>query len=114
REHDQPQRPLRPRRNPQEYLTACSALSFLSKLVRRRAAPELPAGEPCALDQAFELGPHDRFVHATDERALREPAVGAGNHPVAADDIREAHETFGDELRMLDDIGLMADDARHE
>ena len=46
--------------------------------------PELLASEARAFDEALEFRPHDRLVHAADERALSEPAVGTGNHVVAA------------------------------
>ena len=46
--------------------------------------------------------------------AATEAAIGAGDNVFAADDLRVAHDAVGDDLRMLDDIGGMTDDAGNE
>ena len=53
-------------------------------------------------------------MHALDERSLREAAVGAGEHVLAADDTGEADEALRDELGMLDDVGVVRDHARDQ
>ena len=40
-----------------------------------------------------------------------EPALGRGDDPLAADQVREAQDTVADQLGMLDDIGRVADDS---
>ena len=42
------------------------------------------------------------------------PAIGAGQHILAPDEARVAHEALGDEIGVLDEIGAMADDAGDE
>src|SRR5438094_372984 len=66
-----------------------------------------PAG---AFGHRLELGPADRLV--ADPCA--EPAIGAGQDILAADEIGVAHEAFGDEVGVLDEIGAMADDPGDE
>jgi hypothetical protein len=44
----------------------------------------------------------------------REPAIGARYDVFAADDFSEAHQPFGDQFRMFDDIAGMEDHARHD
>ena len=46
--------------------------------------------------------------------AATEAAIGAGDNVFAADDLRVAHDAVGDDLRMLDDIGGMTDDAGNQ
>ena len=43
--------------------------------------------------------------------ALREAAIGAGNHVLASDEVREIDDAVGDEPRMLDRGGVVRDDA---
>jgi len=43
-----------------------------------------------------------------------ETAIGAGQHILAADQIGVAHQTLGDQIRMLDKIGAVADNAGDE
>ena len=49
-----------------------------------------------------------------DVRALGEAAVRAGQHVLGADQARRALEALGDQLRVLDDVGGVADHARRE
>ena len=46
--------------------------------------------------------------------ARADAAIGAGQHVLAPDELRIAHEALGDEIGMLDEIGAMADDAGNE
>ena len=43
--------------------------------------------------------------------AAAEAAIGRGDDPLAADQIRKAQDALGDQFGMLDDIRCMADDA---
>src|ERR1700716_2887726 len=63
-------------------------------------APELLAGESRAVDQSLQLRPHDLRMHARKVGDLREAAIGARDHVLAADQTRQPHDTLGDELRM--------------
>jgi hypothetical protein len=47
------------------------------------------------------------------KRSRRKAAVGAGDHVVAADQTGQANNAISHEPRMLDQIGVVADDARH-
>ena len=53
-------------------------------------------------------------MHPLDERPLREPAVGAADDALSADELREAHEALRDELGVLDDVRVVGDDAGDE
>ena len=67
-----------------------------------------------ALGETFQLRPHNRTVDAAGERALRESAICAGHHAVTADDVGIAQQPLGHELGMLDDVGRMCDEPRHQ
>src|SRR5215471_7543330 len=43
-----------------------------------------------------------------------ETAVGAGDHVLAADDLRKAQDPIGDKARMLDHVGRVAYDAGND
>ena len=43
--------------------------------------------------------------------APAEPAIGRGDHALAPDQVGKPHDAFGDQFRVLDDIGRVADDA---
>src|SRR5207302_10817613 len=43
-----------------------------------------------------------------------EAAVGSGDHPLAPDEVREALDTLGDELRVLDVVGRGGEDSRDQ
>ena len=47
-----------------------------------------------------------------DPRA--EPAIGAGQHVLAADQAGVAHQPLGDEIGVLDEVAAMPDDARDQ
>ena len=47
-------------------------------------------------------------MHALDERALREAAVGAADHVLAADELGQPDDALGDQLGMLDDVRVVA------
>ena len=70
--------------------------------LRRLPAPQLLRGEARAFGEGFKLRPHDLRVDALHAFGLRKTAVGAGDHVLAAKNFGKAHETLGDELRMLD------------
>ena len=46
--------------------------------------------------------------------AAAEPAIGRGDDALAADEFGEADDALGDQLRMLDHVGGVADDARQD
>src|SRR2546427_1760699 len=86
-----------------------------SRRARTRAiqllrAPELLRRQVGALGHRLELGPGDGRV--TDTGA--EPTVGPGDDVLAADEPRVRHQTLGDELRMLDEVAVVADHPGHE
>src|SRR5262249_21225088 len=72
------------------------------------------AGKARAGNQRLELCPHDRRMHAAVERPLREAAVRPRHQVLAADEARDAREALCDQLRMLDDVGGVADDAGYQ
>jgi hypothetical protein len=62
-----------------------------------------------ASDKRAQLGPSKVGVDPAAEAAIR-----GGNDVFAADDRRVAQDAVGDELRMLDKVGGMADDTWHQ
>ena len=72
-------------------------------------SPQRLRRQPRALDQGAELGPGDLGVHAPAEAA-----VGAGDDILAADRAGKPHDPLGHQLRMLDQIGRVADHARQD
>src|SRR5256885_15293395 len=64
--------------------------------------------------ERLELGPHDRRMHAPVERPLREAAVGSRHQVLASDELAYPNEPLGHQLRMLDDVRGVADDAGHQ
>src|SRR5580658_6942959 len=94
----------------------------LSQLSRREAAPgrsgraallfpQRLARDLCAFDHRLQFRPHDARMDALREWALRKAAIGAGHYVVASDDVGELHQPLGDEFRMLDNVGGVADHA---
>ena len=78
-------------------------------------SPQLLAGEARAFGHRFELGPDHRGVDfGLVGRLRREAAIGAGDDVLAPDQLGEAHQPFGDQLGMLDDIAGMRDHAGHD
>ena len=71
--------------------------------------PEGLRGEAGAFGEGAELGPGEVGVDAAAEAA-----IGTGNDVLAADDLGVAQDAVGDELRVLDEVGRMADDAGHQ
>src|SRR5262252_701389 len=63
-----------------------------------------------AFGKRLEFGPADRRM--SNPRA--EPAIGAGEHIMAPDKPRIAHQALGDQIGMLDEIGAMPDDTRDQ
>jgi hypothetical protein len=59
------------------------------------STPELAGGEPGAFNESLELGPRDLRVNAATEAA-----IGRGDDPLAADEIREPDDAVGDERRQ--------------
>src|SRR5579862_3325993 len=57
-----------------------------------------------------EFGPADRLV--PDPGA--EPAIGAGQHVLAADETGIAHQPLGHQIGVLDEVGAVADNAGNE
>src|SRR6516162_4945174 len=83
-------------------------------LRRRLRAPQCSGRNPRAFGQGFQLRPHDRRMDATRERALREAAIGAAHDVFATDDLGQPDDALGNELRVLDDVGGMADHAGNQ
>src|SRR5262247_4571187 len=81
---------------------------------RAGALPEAPARQPRSLREHAELLPHDARVHARGREPLREAAVHAGDDVLAADEPRVAHDPLRDQLRVLDAVRRVGDDARDE
>src|SRR5580704_7701810 len=73
--------------------------------------PQLSARKPRALDQRVELRPHDARMHAAVKWSLRETAIGAGQQVLTPDQAGDPHNALGDQLRMLDHVGRVADHA---
>src|SRR5947208_1536908 len=98
-------------RPPKFRRTCCSSpsTSWTAKPLRGWLSPEPLGGEPRALDQGAKLGPGDLRMHASAEAAVR-----PGDDIVAADCAGETHDPLGDQLRVLDQIGGVADDARQQ
>src|SRR6516164_11517587 len=86
------------------------------KLPRERtiSLPQFRGGEPRAVNQAAEFGPHDlRFDlgrHAGMERRGK-AAIGARDHVLASDQLRQANDALGDQFGMFDDDGRVSDTA---
>src|SRR6516225_133268 len=72
-------------------------------------SPEGRRREAGAFDKRPQLGPGKAGVDPAAEAA-----IGAGNYVLTADDRRVAQDAVGDELRVLDKVGSVADDARHQ
>src|SRR3972149_2428129 len=77
------------------------------------SAPQLLRRDAGALRHRRELRPDDLRV-ADAAAAPAGAAAGAGEAFPAADDAGVAPEPLGDELRVLDEVAVVADDAGHE
>src|SRR5438046_1059948 len=71
--------------------------------------PELPGGEGGAFGEDLELRPAELRVEAAPEAA-----VGPGDDVFAPDEAGVVDQPVGDELRVLEGISRMTDDAGHE
>src|SRR5262245_29998868 len=91
-----------------------SSLRMARDLEESVPAPEPVRGDPCTLAQRLQLQIRDVGIHRAEAGERAEAAVGAGNHALAADDIRETAQPLGDEQRMLDVIGGRAQHARYQ
>src|SRR5215831_273986 len=77
--------------------------------------PELFRRQPCALGHRLELGPGDLWLDLMHRsRESREAAVSACYHTLAPDDLGVAHNTLGDQLRMLDEVGCRVEHPRDD
>src|ERR1700759_3453856 len=70
------------------------------------STPKLASGERGALDQRFELCPGELRMDTPAKTA-----IGRGDDPLPADQVSKTKDAFGDKLRVLDDIGGVADHA---
>ena len=77
-------------------------------------SPQLGRGKSRSFRKRAQFRPHDALVHTFGKRALREAAVGAGQHILAAHDFGKADKSLRHQFRMLDDVGGMADQAGNE
>ena len=73
----------------------------------RLPSPQLFCRDARAFGHRFEFRPGN--LRIADSRS--EAAVGAGHHVLTANDPGITHQAFGDDFRVLDDVGGMADDA---
>src|SRR5690242_6787915 len=94
------------------YIQRRSSVSTAAGTIKaspdRRWAPSQPqlcAGQPGPLGQGLELGPdHFRVDLGGERRPRGEPAVRAGDHALAADQLRVLHDAVRYQLRMLDEV----------
>src|ERR1700722_15742159 len=86
----------------------------LSQGAAASGAPDALRGEPGALDERAELGPHHLRVGAPDVRRLGEAAVRAADDVLPAEDPGEALQPLGDQARVLDRGRVMGNDAGDE
>src|SRR5262249_18638159 len=83
--------------------------------VASAATPELTGGQASALRQGRELEPHDARMNVVEpDPGGRESAIRPGDDVLAADDLREADDPLGDQLRVLDQVRGVADDPGNE
>src|SRR5215475_9783248 len=99
-------------------ITRASRRSVTARSRARRAkapgsqaplSPKLRGRELGAGRQGFELRPGDLWMNAAAEAA-----IGPGDDVLAADHFGVAHDAVRDHLRMLDDVGRMADHTGNE
>ena len=72
-------------------------------------SPKLLRGEAGAFGEAAQFGPGEVGMDPAAEAA-----IGAGDDVLAADDLGIAQDAVGDELRVLDEVGGVADHTRHQ
>src|SRR6266567_257612 len=78
------------------------------------APPELLAGERGTFSQRLQLGPLHLRMHPDHAPALGEPAVRAGDDVLSPDHTGVILDPPRHQLRVLDDVRLMAHDARDQ
>src|SRR6516165_1616361 len=82
----------------------------LSRPLRTHSTgPKRLRGEARAFGERSQLAPDEIGMDAAAEAA-----IGAGNDVFAAGDCGVTQDTVGDQLRVLDEVGGMADDAGHQ
>src|SRR6185312_11900037 len=74
------------------------------------AAPENFGRPPRALGHGLEFSPTDRGM----ANPGADTAIGPGQHVLPPDQLGIAHQPLGDEIGMLDEVRVMADDAWDE
>src|SRR5262249_21352161 len=62
--------------------------------------PQFFCGQPRALGECGQLGPHDARVDFAGGRKARKAAIGAGDDPLAPDDLCKPPDALRDCLRM--------------
>ena len=72
-------------------------------------APQPLRRKPRAFGECGELRPNQILMQAGAQ-----PAIGAGDHVVAPDRYGEVANPLRDQLGMLDEVGGVADHARHD
>src|SRR5262245_55797254 len=73
------------------------------------APPEVLRSELRSFDKSAQLSPGKLGVNAASKAAIR-----AGNYILATDNRGIAKDAIGDQLRMLDEVGRMTYDTRHQ
>ena len=79
------------------------------RLLGQALSPQRFRSEASTFDERAQLGPDEVGMDAAAEAA-----IGAGNDVLAAGDRGVTQDTVGDQLRVLDEFGGMADDTRHQ
>src|SRR5205823_3937811 len=75
--------------------------AFVGVIRPTGSPPQSHGGDARAFGEGRELGPDDRGGHGVvDEGECRKAAIGAGNHPLTADDVRVMANPLGDQPRM--------------
>src|SRR5262245_29510993 len=87
-----------------------TALSLGGRRATLSASPQLFRRQPRAFGHSLEFGPAD--LRAADSGP--EAAVCARHHVFSSDDLGIADQSICDGLRVLDDVGCVADHARDQ
>src|SRR4030095_10295099 len=95
-------------------LTCPRSTAFSSSMATDSFLPEALGGQARPLGEHAKLLPHDARVHARGRESLREAAVDPGDDVLAADQPRVAQDPLGHQLRVLDAIRRVGDNARDE